>query len=434
MATDSLLTRLLAVLCLLLATTLTSARDQLLDRIVAVVNDDVILESELDESLADVRARLEKMGAPEMPEAELRKQALERLILRRLQLQEAKRLGLDVNDAMLRQAMETIAKRNGLTLEEMQKAIAEQGMTPEAYRRQLREEILLQRLHNREVLNRIQVSKAEVDDYLANQAPPGDTQLSYHLHHILIPTPEGASAEEIAKARRLAESIIDKLKKGEDFATLAVQYSKGRQALDGGDLGWLEAGKVPTLFARELVDMKKGEVRGPLQSSSGFHIIRLDDVKGKKRQLVQQTHVRHILARTDEKTSDEEARIRMEQIYQRIKGGEDFAALARAHSDDKASAIKGGDLGWVDPGSLVPKFEEVMNSLQEGELSKPFRTQFGWHIVQVLGRREKDVTDQHQRDLARKAIRNRKAEEALQLYLRKLRGQAYVETRLNDQP
>ncbi len=149
---------------------------------------------------------------------------------------------------------------------------------------------------------------------------------------------------------------------------------------------------------------------------------------------MQQTHVRHILARTDEKTSDEEARIRMEQIHRRIEGGEDFAALARAHSDDKASAIKGGDLGWVDPGSLVPKFEEVMNGLKEGELSKPFRTQFGWHIVQVLGRREKDVTDQHQRDLARKAIRNRKAEEALQLYLRKLRGQAYVENRLNDQP
>ncbi|HIE54178.1 MAG TPA: molecular chaperone SurA, partial [Chromatiaceae bacterium] len=302
-------------------------------------------------------------------------------------------------------------------------------MSMEAYRKQLREEIILQRLHNREVVGRIQVSKAEVDSYLASaeQNPAGRT--AYRLRHILIATPEGASSEQIAKARQKAEEIVARARKGENFAALASRYSSGRQALEGGDLGWLEAGQVPTLFATEVTSMEKGEVRGPLQASSGFHIIKLEDYKGGERNLVQQTHARHILIRTDEITSDQDARTRLEQLYQRIKGGEDFAALARAHSDDKATAIKGGDLGWVNPGDLVPAFEEAMNELEIGQLSRPFRTQFGWHIVQVLDRRQKDITDESKRDKAKLAIRQRKAEQALQLYLRKLRDQAFVEVR-----
>ena len=425
-----MVTRLLLALLLLAGTA--GAEDQLLDRIVAVANDDVVLQSELDAEYAQLRARLAKMGATDLPDDEVRKQALERLILRKLQLQEAKRLGLEVDDLLVNQAIQNIAKRNGLTPAELEKALADEGISPADYRRQLREEILLQRLKAREVLNRIQVSKAEVDNYLAHADQDLSGRTAYHLRHILIPTPEGASSEEIAAARRQAESLVEQLRAGADFAALARRYSKGRQALEGGDLGWLDADQVPTLFAPQVAQMARGDIAGPLQATSGFHIIKLEDYKGGAQNLVQQTHARHILVRTDETTSDQDARTRLEQLYQRIQGGEEFAALARAHSDDKASAIKGGDLGWVNPGDLVPKFEEVMNSLQPGELSKPFRTQFGWHLVQVLERRQKDMTDEARRDKARKAIRDRKAEEAYQLWLRKLRDQAFVETRLDD--
>ena len=419
----------LAALILLFCLPVAAEESQLLDRIVAVVNDDVVLKSELDRELAVIHEKLAQAGATDIPEQEILKQALERIILRKLQLQEAEKLGIQVDELMLQQAIQTIAERNGLTLAEMEQALREEGMSPETYREQLREEIILQRLHNREVIGRIEVSKAEVDSYLANaeQNPGGRT--AYRLRHILIATPEGASSEQIAAARQKAEEIAARARKGENFAALASRYSSGRQALEGGDLGWLEAGQIPTLFATEVASMEKGEVRGPLQASSGFHIIKLEDYKGGERNLIEQTHARHILIRTDEITSDQDARTRLEQLYQRIKGGEDFAALARAHSDDKASAIRGGDLGWVNPGDLVPKFEEVMNALEVGQLSKPFRTQFGWHIVQVLERRQKDVTDESKRDKAKLAIRQRKAEEALQLYLRKLRDQAFVEVR-----
>ncbi len=426
--------RRISPLLLLLACTFAGAlpaqERQLLDRIVAVVNDDVVLQSEFEKELAEIRAKLKKLGAAGIPDEEVRKQALERLILRKLQLQEARKLGITADDQTLQQALQVIAQRNGLTIQEMEEEMKREGISPESFRAQLREEIILQRLRNHEVISRIQVTKAEVDSYLANQSQNGDQNAQYHLRHILISTPEGATTDEIARARKKAEEILARLQKGEDFATLASRYSDSRQSLEGGDLGWLPAGQVPTVFAQVVPAMQPGEVRGPFQTSSGFHIIKLEGVKGGGKKIVRQTHARHILIRTDETTSDREARIRAEQLYQRIKGGEDFAMLARANSDDKASAIRGGDLGWVSPGDLVPKFEEVMNRLQPGQLSEPFRTPFGWHIVQVLGRRQKDVTAAAKRDAAKLAIRKRKAEEAVQLYLRKLRDQAYVETRL----
>ncbi len=409
-----------------------AAETQLLDRIVAVVNDDVVLQSELDQEVRSIEQKLAQVGAPDMPGNEIRKQALERLILEKLQLAEAKKTGATVDDETLLRAMNNIAKQNGLSLEELAAALQEQGMSMEEYREELRKEITLQRLRNREVVSRIQVTKAEVDNYLAHAEENPGGRDAYHLRHILIATPDGASSEEIAAARKQAEDILQRLKNGEDFAALATRYSAGQQALEGGDLGWLEAGQVPTLFAKDLATMEKGEVRGPYQAASGFHIIKLEDYKGGDKNIIRQTHARHILIRTDEMTSDQDAKNRLEQLYQRIKGGEDFAALARAHSDDKASAIKGGDLGWVSPGDLVPKFEEVMDALPIGGLSEPFRTQFGWHIVQVLERRDHDATEEVKRDKAKLALRKRKADEALQLYLRKLRDQAYVEIHLDD--
>ncbi|WP_456374899.1 peptidylprolyl isomerase [Thiolapillus sp.] len=424
---------LLLALSLLLPSVLTfSAEPELLDRIVAVVNDDVVLQSELDGEISTMRQKLARAGASDIPADEIRKQALERLILQKLQLAEAKKVGASVDDETLLLAMNNIAKQNGLSLDELATALQEQGMSMDEYREELRKEITLQRLRNREVLSRIQVTKAEVDNYLAHAEENPGGRDAYHLRHILIPTPEGASSEEIAAARKQAEEIMQRLKNGEDFATLASRYSAGQQSLEGGDLGWLEAGQVPTLFSKDLAGMERGEVRGPYQAASGFHIIRLDDYKGGDKNIIKQTHARHILVRTDELTSDQDAKNRLEQLYQRIQGGEDFATLARAHSDDKGSAIKGGDLGWVNPGDLVPKFQEVMDSLPINGLSKPFRTQFGWHIVQVLERRDHDATEEVKRDKAKLALRKRKADEALQLYLRKLRDQAFVEIRPDE--
>ena len=409
-----------------------AAEDGLMDRIVAIVNDDVVLQSELQDETAAIRSKLEQAGATDIPEDELQKRALDRLILYKLQIEEAKKLGISIDDETLLSAMNNIAAQNGLTMDELAEALEKEGMSVDKYREQLREEITLQRLRNREVISRIQVTKAEVDNYLAHaEQNPGGRE-AYHIRHILIATPDGASSEEIAKARKQAVDILQRLKKGENFAALASRYSAGRQALNGGDLGWLEAGQVPSLFLSELAEMERGDVRGPFHAASGFHIIKLEDYKGGDRNIIKQTHARHILIRTDELTSDEDARNRLEQLYQRIKGGEDFAALARAHSDDKGSAIMGGDLGWVSPGNLVPKFEEVMDALPVGGLSEPFRTQFGWHIVQVLERRDFDATDEVKRNKAKLALRKRKADEALQLYLRKLRDQAFVETRLED--
>ncbi len=438
MVTDTLYRQLKRSLPFLLAllflpvSGVATAETELLDRIVAVVNDDVVLQSELDQEVRSIEQKLAQVGAPDMPGNEIRKQALERLILEKLQLAEAKKIGATVDDETLLLAMNNIARQNGLSLDELAAALQEQGMSMEEYREELRKEITLQRLRNREVISRIQVTKAEVDNYLAHAEENPGGRDAYHLRHILIATPDGASSEEITKARKQAEDILQRLRNGEDFATLATRYSAGQQALDGGDLGWLEAGQVPTLFVKDLATMEKGEVRGPYQAASGFHIIKLEDYKGGDRNIVKQTHARHILIRTDELTSDQDARNRLDQLYQRIKGGEDFAALARAHSDDKGSAIKGGDLGWVNPGDLVPRFEEVMDSLPIDGLSEPFRTQFGWHIVQVLERRDHDATEEVKRDKAKLALRKRKADEALQLYLRKLRDQAFVEIRLND--
>ncbi|WP_456405001.1 peptidylprolyl isomerase [Thiolapillus sp.] len=412
--------------------TTAACAEDLMDRIVAIVNDDVVLHSELQQEADAIRSKLAQAGAPDLPESELEEQALERLIVHKLQMAEAKKLGVSVDDETLLKAMNNIAAQNGLTLEELAAALEEQGMSMDEYRQELRNEITLQRLRNREVISRIQITKAEVDNYLAHaEENPGGRE-AYRIRHILIPTPDGASSEDIAKARKQAEQIMQRLQKGEDFAALATRYSAGRQSLEGGDLGWLEAGQVPSLFLKELAEMERGDMRGPFHAASGFHIIKLEDYKGGDRNIIKQTHARHILVRTNELTSDDDARNRLQQLYQRIQGGEDFAALARAHSDDKGSAIKGGDLGWVSPGNLVPKFEEVMDALPKGGLSEPFRTQFGWHIVQVLDRRDFDATDEVKRNKAKIALRKRKADEALQLYLRKLRDQAFVEKRLED--
>ena len=404
----------------------------LLDRVVAIVNNDIILNSELQMEMLSVQKKIEAANAPVLTNQEIRAQAIERLIVHKLQMAEAKELGISVDDETLLKAVNNIANRNNITLEQLEQALQREGMTLEYYREDLREQIILSRLRNREVMARIQVTDAEIDNYLehVDQQPGGRT--AFHLRHILIATPEGASSTQIQKARVKAENLITELRGGADFAAIAVRESAGRHALEGGDLGWLEADSLPSLFSADAATMERGAVAGPMQTASGFHIIKLEDYKGGDRNIVKQTHARHILIRTNELTSDNDARTRLEQLYLRINNGEDFTDLARTNSDDKASAIKGGDLGWVSPGTLVAKFEEVMDSMEINELSEPFQTQFGWHIVQVLERRDHDATEEVRRDKARTALREQKADEALELYIRKLRDQAYVDIRPDD--
>lgn len=432
MVTDKLLRHLLWATFLLIATATSQANERLLDRIAAVVNDDIVLESELKTEEVAVREKLAKVRSISLSDEEVRNQALERLIVRKLQLAEAKSLGIDVDEETLLKAVNNVASRNKLTVSQLEEALRAEGMSMAEYRNELREQITLGRLRNKEVLARIQVTDAEVDNFLTQSASHSDDRVAVHLRHILIATPESASAREIQAAKEKAQKLIEEIRGGTDFASLAVRHSAGRQALEGGDLGWLQLDQVPSLFAADAVVMAKGEVKGPYQTASGFHILLLEDYQGGQRAIVKQTHARHILIRTNEITSDDDAKTRLTQVRQRIMAGEDFATLARSHSEDKGSAINGGDLSWVSPGSLVDKFEEVMDSLTVDEISQPFQTEFGWHIVQVLERREHDSTDDARREKARATLKEQKADEALELYIRRLRNQAYVDIRPED--
>lgn len=405
---------------------------QPVDEIIAVVDEDIIVRSELESALVKIVTQLRQQGQQLPPRPILEKQVLGRLILRKLQMAAAARAGINVGEEIVAQAINNIAQNNNLSLSEFRRTLEESGISFKRFREDIREEITMQRLQDQEVRRRIRVTDQEVDTYLSRQAGELGKRSAYHLQHILIATPEAASPEQAEDARRRAESIVDSLRSGADFASTAIAESDGRQALEGGDLGWRPADQLPTLFADLVIDMERGQVSDPIRTASGFHIIRLEDFKGGERQIITQSHVRHILIGTNEVTSNQDARTRLEQLRQRIEGGDDFAALARSHSDDKSSAIKGGDLGWITPGALLPRFEEEIDKLVPGELSQPFRTEFGWHLAQLLERRDHDSTDEVRRAEARKAISDRKVAEESELYLRRLRDEAYIDIRLSD--
>ena len=402
------------------------------DRIVAVVNDDVIMASELNDKLRTVKDQLRQQGTTLPPTAVLQRQVLDRLILNKLQLQMAEHTGIRVDDETLNRTISNIAAENQVSLDDFRKILEQDGYSYARFREDIRHQIMIARLQQRAVDNRVVVSEREVDNYLANQAHQGVTELEYHLAHILIAMPSSPSTRQLEQTRDKAQTVLEKLKGGADFKEVAAQYSDGQQALDGGDLGWRKASQVPTLFADFVADMHKGDISDLIRSPSGYHIIKLLDVRDSKKVVVTQTHARHILIKIDELTTDEDAVRRLKQLRLRIEGGADFGDLARANSTDAVSAADGGDLGWVSPGDLVPKFEQVMNSLKPGEISEPFRTRYGWHIVQVLGRRKHDSTDDIRRARAREAIRKRKVEEARENWLRELRDDAYVEYRLDS--
>ncbi|HEB97165.1 MAG TPA: molecular chaperone SurA [Sedimenticola thiotaurini] len=433
MTRDRLWTWLSLLILATAAQPLDLAAAEPLDEIVAVVDEDVVTRSELDQEVNRIRVQLRARGTTGMPPREvLERQVLDRVIMRKLELAAAKRAGIEVGEGEVAQAVNGIARKAGLTLSEFREALQQEGMDLRSFREGIRKQMIIQRLLQKEVTQRIRVTDQEVKNFLARK-PAGPTGRSeYHLRHILIATPEGASPEQLEQARKKAERLVQELRNGLDFATAALTESDSQQALEGGDLGWRRTDQLPTLFVDRVATMERGEISDPIRSASGYNIIKVEDYKGGDRMIVEQTRVRHILIKTSEVTSDEDARTRLEQLRQRIEGGDDFADLARANSEDTASAIKGGDLGWVSAGDLLPRFEEEMNRLEIGELSEPIRTEFGWHLLQVLDRRSYDSTEEVKKAEARDKIRKRKFEEESELYLRRLRDEAFIEKKLDS--
>ena len=403
-----------------------------LDRIIAVVNDDVIMQSELEGKLRTVRNQLEQQGTALPPTGILEKQILDRLILNKLQLQLALDTGIRVDDETLNRTISNIASENKVSLTQFREILEKDGYSYERFREDIRNEIIIARLRERQVDNRVTVTDREIDNFVVNEEHQGIVENEYRISHILIATPEAATPEEIEQARLIGEKVLEDLTNGQDFTELAKNVSDGKQASEGGDLGWKKAGDIPTLFSDYVNNMKEGGVSELIQSPSGFHIIKLSGFRSSEKNIVTQTNARHILIRANELSTENDVKIRLEQLKIRIEGGDDFAELARAHSEDTVSAAQGGDLGWVSPGSLVPDFEKEMDKLQPGQTSAPFKTDFGWHIVQVLERREYDNSEDRKRAAAREAIRKRKIEEAQENWLRHMRDEAYVEYRIDD--
>lgn len=404
-----------------------------LNRIVATVNDDVIMKSELDSRTTMVLAQLQDQGAQLPREEALQKQVLDRLIIENLQLQMAERSGIHIDDDTLNKNLLTMANQNNMTLDQFRQVLEKDGFDYVAFREQFRNQLTMNKVRQQMVDNRVEVTEQEVDNLLASAASFNDQNREYHLAHILVSVPEAASPEQIQAAQERADDILKRLKNGADFSQIAIAESDGQQALTGGDLGWRKTGQLPSFFSDVVGNLQKGQVSDPIRTPSGFHLIKIVDIRGDDRHIIAQTKVRHILLKPDALASEEEVKIRIQQLYDRIAQGEDFATLARANSQDPGSGSKGGELGWVTPGQMVPEFEKAMDSLKIDEVSEPVKSRFGWHIIQVQERREQDNTEDYQRTRARESIRQRKTDEELEIWLRRLRDESYVEYHLDDQ-
>jgi peptidyl-prolyl cis-trans isomerase SurA len=400
-----------------------------LDRIIAVVNNEVLLESDLNDLEETVRQQLHQRNANIPPADILREQVLERLIMKRLQMQEANKRGIRVGDDALNAALTQIAANNNLSLSGFRDLLAQDGFDFIDFRESIREEMLISRLRKAVIEDNVSVSDREIDSYLTTRSVQGGGDESYHLFHILVSVPDAAEPEEVQQAQKKLEKIQGLLDDGVPFSEVAAGYSDGQNALEGGELGWRKKGELPSLFSEVVPALKVGEVSSVLRSGSGFHLVTVTEKKSEQTHMVKQTLASHILIKTNELTTDEDAEKRLQQLRERLLNGDDFAELAKAHSDDTGSAIDGGSLGWTSPGVMVPEFEEKMNELAVGEISDVFKSRFGWHIIKVVDRREENMAEEFKRNQARAQIRKRKIEEDLENWLRQLRDEAYVEYR-----
>jgi peptidyl-prolyl cis-trans isomerase SurA len=403
-----------------------------MDRIIAIVDQGVITEQELSDRMRTVSAQLEKQGTALPPQEILEKQILERLISDSLQLQLAAQTGIKVDDTQLDKTIERIAAQNKIGVDEFKTLLEKDGLSMRKFREDIRSEITLARLREREVDNKLNVSEGEVDNYLTTQANRGDELDEFEISHILIRTPEDSSPEDLQKAKAKTQEMLNQLSSGTSFAQVSATFSDAPNALEGGAMGWKNGSQLPALFLDALKKLQVGEVSTPLRSPNGFHILKLTNRRGGTSSLVVgQTHARHILIKLTEVVSEKDAKRKMDGIKERIDNGTKFEEMARQYSED-GSANNGGDLGWVSPGDTVPPFENAMNALGLGEISEPVLSPFGWHIIQVLERRQQDMTKEASRLKARQEIRARKSEEAYQDWIRELRDRAFVELRLED--
>jgi peptidyl-prolyl cis-trans isomerase SurA len=408
-------------------------RVALVDRIVAIVNKEVITEYELAERIGRIQKDLQHRGTALPDRREIEHQVLERLIIEKVQLQFARETGLRVDDIELDRTVARVAEGNKLPLTSFRQTLERDGIPFDAFREELRNEILMTRLRERDVTSKITISEGEVETFLLEQNERKGAATEYNVAHILVRVPERATPEQLESRRARAEEAVKRLKEGATFAQIAATYSDAPDALLGGSMGWRSQDRLPELFVEALAKLNPGELSGVLRSPAGFHVLKLVELRGAGApQLVEQAHVRHILVRTNELVSEDEARRKLSNLRERVVNGVDFAELARLNSDD-GSASRGGDLGWIYPGDTVPEFERAFGELKLKEVSQPVKTPFGWHLIQVLERRTSDMSGERRRLEARKILRERKGDEAYQEWLRQLRDRAYVELRLEEQ-
>lgn len=397
-----------------------------LDSIAIIVNEDVITKNELAEKTGYFENQIRASGGSVSDRESLQKQVIERMIRDQVQLQKAAQLGIQIDDISLNRMIDAMAKNNKMTMSELRATLEREGIDFGDFRTQTREELIIQELQKRMVAEKVNVTTQEVQQFIEANERQTNSGTEYHLLHILVATPVSASPEDIQQAQNKAEQLYEQLEQGADFKQLAMRESAGSNALNGGDLGRRKANELPELFLNAIENLTTGDVSKPVRSASGFHLLKVIG-SNNNAEMVTQTHARHILLKTSADRDDEQAREALLELKQRIQDGEAFADLANEHSEDPGSKIKGGDLGWANPGTFVPAFERVMNSLAIDEISAPFKSEFGWHIMQLLGRRQVDMTASIKEAKAMQAIRKRKIDEELRLWLRKIRDEAYVE-------
>ncbi len=403
---------------------------RLLDRIVAVVDDDVVLASELENRMRFIERQFESNDIELPPREVLTRQVLERLILDSIQLQMGRRAGIRISDEELTRAIAGIARSNNMGVEQFRRALAADGLRYVEFREQIRREMIIARVQQNRVNDRIYITPQEVENFMDSPVGEAATADEFRVGHILLAVTDDASEEAVAAARREAERLHERLEDGADFAQLAVAHSDGQRALEGGDLGWRKPGQLPSLLADPVMEAEEGEVLEPIRSASGFHLVKVLDKRGAGTGVVRQTHVRHILVQPSEIRSEEEARRLIHEVHRRLEQGASFEQLARDHSDDPGSALSGGDLGWVSPEQMVPAFAERMREAEAGEVVGPFESEFGWHVLEVLGRRQQDMSKQFRERQAMELLRKRRFDEELQAWLAEIRDEAYVEIKI----
>jgi peptidyl-prolyl cis-trans isomerase SurA len=419
------LTPKILLLLLLMQVSSSFAAANFIDAAIAIVEDDVITNYELSKEVDRIRKDLVAQGRKIPPEVSLNRQVLELMVNKSILLQQANSRGVVITDTQLNSTLQKMARRNQMTLTQFRSALLKSGIDYNRFRQDIRDELAINHIKNQYALQNVEVSDQEVEDFLARNSDNNNAE-EYKLSHILIALPDAASSDQVSKARESIEAIKQNIEQGADFAQQASEFSAGGNALQGGDLGWRKLAEIPSLFANIVPKMKVGVISEVIRSASGFHIIRLDEKRNGEQVLVQQTHARHILIKTDEITNLQQARQKLEEIRQRIINGDDFAELAKQYSDDPGSGGLGGDLGWFGTGKMVKEFQQVVDDSALNEVSEVFRSPYGWHIVQVLERRTVDETEESKRNTIRSQLQEQKKKEVLDLWQRRLRDQAFV--------